>query len=392
MKRIGLETGHITSRFPWGPPYITFPEWLLDALSQDVRLGSSNGCRLESVLPGYDADVSPAHAKKVRGTLMQDFQNKTIRVPEMRSIRGHSSIHFLHEGPCVSWANDGFIDPLCLKDSAFLHRYLNDLEPAHLPGKTLIAATSSSDIFVHWLLDTVPQILQLMDQGIDMATFDKFVFTTDVRRIHQQVLDLLGVSPTQVHACRVDGPLIHTDHFTYVTPPRHLTATHPRNYELLRAFFGAKSVKQPSRRLYISRANAKRRRVLNEADLIAHLERRGFEVIRPEEHGIVDQAKIFSEASHIISPHGAALCNLIFAPPGTRVLEFFGAYLTQGYWVISNQMGHQYHAMECMGDQGTYLSDDDRAKIGGFMAQNGHDIVIPVNDMINFVDTRLLTK
>ncbi|WP_207532696.1 glycosyltransferase family 61 protein [Desertivirga arenae] len=36
-----------------------------------------------------------------------------------------------------------------------------------------------------------------------------------------------------------------------------------------------------------------------------------------------DAIKVISEASHIIAPHGAGLCNIIFSEAGTKVLELF---------------------------------------------------------------------
>ncbi|MEO0750639.1 MAG: glycosyltransferase family 61 protein, partial [Pseudomonadota bacterium] len=238
---------------------------------------------------------------------------------------------------------------------------------------------------------TLPQILQLIDSGVDLGHFDHFVFMNAAKGIHRQTFERLGISLDQVHSCKFEGRLLRTDEFSYLTMPRNQTATHPRNYDLLRDFFGATPATTPSRRLYLSRANANRRKIVNEAEFIERLRPLGFEPICPEEHSLCEQAAIMAEASHVISPHGAGMCNLVFAPPGCRVLELFGPYITPGYWVICNQMGHAYHALECMGRKGTYLSDRDIKQIGGFMALNGHDITVPIDDTIAFIQEHLLT-
>ncbi len=58
---------------------------------------------------------------------------------------------------------------------------------------------------------------------------------------------------------------------------------------------------------------------------------------------IYDQAKIFSGAKVIITPHGVGLSNLIFCKPGTKVLEIFSPNLVYPvYWYISNILDLEY--------------------------------------------------
>lgn len=46
---------------------------------------------------------------------------------------------------------------------------------------------------------------------------------------------------------------------------------------------------------------------------------RGYEIIRPENISIIDQAKVFSEASIIIGEHGSTMHNAVFSCAGTVV-------------------------------------------------------------------------
>lgn len=81
--------------------------------------------------------------------------------------------------------------------------------------------------------------------------------------------------------------------------------------------------RQGRRRLYLSRAGTDRRRITNEAALVAMLTTLGFEVVKPETLGVRAQIELFADASHIVSPSGAALTNMIFAPPGTQVVSIY---------------------------------------------------------------------
>lgn len=390
-KSLGRQSGHVPNPDPWSGPAGMFPSWLTDRLQGEPAPAIAQPIAPQELLPGYDAVIDAPIAQQVRGRLLDEFFPKTLSVGPVFVLDGGASTHFFEEHQSLHWTDDGIIPNLTPAHSIFAHRYLRDLEPKHLPGHSLLAVTPASGIFVHWMLDTLPQILQLIDSGVKLGQYDHFVFNEATSRAHRQTLDALGIAPEQVHSCKIDGKLLRTDAFSYLTMPRRLTATNPRNYELLRAFFGATPAKRPSRRLYLSRANAKRRKILNEPELIDRLQTLGFEAICPENYSLREQAAIMAEASHVISPHGAGMCNLVFAPPGCQVLELFGAYITGGYWVICNQMGHRYHALECMGGKGRYLSAADIQKIGGFMAVNGHDITVPIDDTLAFIKEHLLS-
>ena len=65
-------------------------------------------------------------------------------------------------------------------------------------------------------------------------------------------------------------------------------------------------------KIYISRRNAKWRKVLNEGDFSNHLEKEGFEIIDFENLTVLEQIKKIQSSNKIIAPHGSGLTNLIF--------------------------------------------------------------------------------
>lgn len=99
------------------------------------------------------------------------------------------------------------------------------------------------------------------------------------------------------------------------------------------------------KRLYISRANAKTRRVLNEQELLPVLERYGVEVVRAEELNYRQQVQLFYEAEVVIAPHGAGLTNLLFSEQ-CQVLEFHPANLIKThYFLLCKALGFRYSAV-----------------------------------------------
>lgn len=77
------------------------------------------------------------------------------------------------------------------------------------------------------------------------------------------------------------------------------------------------------RRIYVSRADAKTRRIANEDKLRENLEARGFQTVMLSQLPPAEQLTLFGNADLIVAPHGAGLTSLIMSRPGTKVVELF---------------------------------------------------------------------
>ena len=74
-----------------------------------------------------------------------------------------------------------------------------------------------------------------------------------------------------------------------------------------------------NRKIYVSRKKAMTRRLVNSEKLLMAL--KGWETVVLEELSIKDQVECFSQASHVVAPHGAGLTNLLWCEPDTKVIE-----------------------------------------------------------------------
>lgn len=102
----------------------------------------------------------------------------------------------------------------------------------------------------------------------------------------------------------------------------------------------------PSRRLFVSRSDAAKRRLLNEPDLHNVLTRHGFEIVVPGTLPVAAQAELFSQAAAVCGPHGAGLTNILFAPPGARIVEIFPATRIPGHYLaLGKVLGHSHSAI-----------------------------------------------
>lgn len=75
------------------------------------------------------------------------------------------------------------------------------------------------------------------------------------------------------------------------------------------------------RRIYISRREARSRRVVNEDALLDLLTKAGFEEVCPGELPFAEQVATFRGASIVVGAHGAGLANTAFMPAGSKVIE-----------------------------------------------------------------------
>jgi hypothetical protein len=121
---------------------------------------------------------------------------------------------------------------------------------------------------------------------------------------------------------------------------------------LMRAYYGHGKPRGGGA-MYFSRGNAKLRQLLNESELEAICADRGF--VRFEAHAgnHADQVDRFSESDVIVAVHGAGLTNLLFARPGTSIIEIFPEnYVKSTYLWLAQRLGLDYRAV--MGRPGDY--------------------------------------
>jgi hypothetical protein len=99
---------------------------------------------------------------------------------------------------------------------------------------------------------------------------------------------------------------------------------HPLAIKLLRDSLPGKPRSRKStsgERVFVSRMNTGRRRLLNELELHPGLIQRGFTIVHPEMLPFEDQVNTFQGARDIAGVHGAALVNAVWSQRPIRLLE-----------------------------------------------------------------------
>jgi hypothetical protein len=105
---------------------------------------------------------------------------------------------------------------------------------------------------------------------------------------------------------------------------------------------------QARRRLYISRADAAERRVVNETELMATLADLGFERVTLTGMSPADQIRLFQTADIVLAPHGAGTTNILFAPPDCLLIELMGpGFVSTCFMVVASAVGQRYGYVRC---------------------------------------------
>jgi hypothetical protein len=369
------------------------PRWLvlgLQGLTGPAPVGVQAN-RQELVGP-IECVLSPPLAAYCHGALLDGFVSKKGHGPGVWQIDGGQSRHYTRNFSRLSRTQEGWLPEMSNPSALIFMEYLEKVEPKQLEGRTFISVVEGSVVYTHWLLDTLPRLLLAMEGGLRLEDYDHFLFATVAHKFHRDVLSDLGVPNSKVVTRERDGLYFETEAFTFVSPPRSNFMAASQTYDLVRGFFGVGGGEvSRGRRIFVSRSKAKRRRILNEPEVMNFLTPFGFEAVCFEDLTIWETAKLLAEASHVVSPHGAGLANLIFAQAGTRVLEMFNAHLSPEYWTICNQRGLLYFPFEASGADGLPIDTATR-EATPFFERNGLDIFVPMKEFKNFFTSEFLKE
>jgi capsular polysaccharide biosynthesis protein len=213
------------------------------------------------------------------------------------------------------------------------------LAPARREGGAVAGLTHpEQQVYFHWLFDVLPRLALLEDAGMP---FDA-VYLEQSQPFQRESWALLGVDAPVIDAA--SAPRLRAARLLVPSAPGTSGVMPPWVCDWLRARFApAARAGHAAKRLYISRRHAARGRVRNEDEIERVLQRHGFATVHAETLSFAQQLALFAGAEAVVGPHGAGLSNLVFAPPGCRVLELFApGCINVCYWTLCCQVGLPY--------------------------------------------------
>jgi capsular polysaccharide biosynthesis protein len=195
----------------------------------------------------------------------------------------------------------------------------------------------------HFLLDCLPSLAVLQLTGLlnEMPPVAP-PLTTWQREGVELLLGAEGAS----RLVEVSAPLVSVGDIAFATPMDHFLHAPNKPLDWVREQMLARIDPAPTgvSRLYISRRGDPKRLMINEAELEAALEARGFKVVRPETLSVARQIALFRDADIIVAPTGAALANILFCKPTAKIFEIQPTNFV-GIWTrgVAHFIGAAWH-------------------------------------------------
>jgi hypothetical protein len=311
---------------------------------------------LEDKTETIHIEATPAQIESILLPAMANDLGDTSTYPQARSLR-YSQAALLDDCDIAGHTNT----ILRRSDNAMLH-FRNGIpdwnlsKPVRLrerpvtPGIYVVLDRASH--YFHFLSDDVAPLLSYLDRLHPPGETLHVVFSRDAAGFKREGLKALAKAYPSVKLVEVAADERLTG--ATVLWLSRIGATHEwmpidramvdKWRDILLAHYPVPpSVRAPARRLFIGRKGAKLRRLKNEDEIAAMLAKEGFAPFAPDANDQRSQIEAFGGADIIVAVHGAALTNLVFCRPGTRVVEIFPSnFIKSPYLWLAAKLGLKY--------------------------------------------------
>ena len=193
--------------------------------------------------------------------------------------------------------------------------------------------------YFHWITDALPRLLAS-------------------NRINDNLPILLPESYSQINFVTESLNLLGKHVFYYKTCfglivkklllPSHTANTGNYNHELineLRHEFIKNIKTKETRKVFISRLKASKRKISNESEVVDYLESHNWEIHYFEDYSFKEQIEVMSETKYLIGLHGAGLTNMLFMKEGGKVLELRNKKDNHNncYFTLASELNIEYY-------------------------------------------------
>ncbi|SDM61019.1 Protein of unknown function [Haloarchaeobius iranensis] len=209
--------------------------------------------------------------------------------------------------------------------------------------------------YYHWMVETVPKIRYLRRFEESTGESVTLVIPQDSPPFVGETLQALDWPESRIE--RATEPAYAVENLVVPSFPQRRAA----DFEWIRRRILGESATSPeadANNVYISRAGAVERQVLNEDAVMEMLSDHGFERYRLEDRPLMRNARLFSEADIVVAPHGAGITDIVFSTDCT-VIELFGDKVKQPYEILASVLDLDYRAVYCEAESADIRVDVD---------------------------------
>ncbi len=192
-----------------------------------------------------------------------------------------------------------------------------------LAGTTVVLAQVWADNYYHFRLQCLPRVL-LARRVIEMDAVAHWVVPPLRSGFQRRLLAAAGV-PTDRLVEPKAGEVLLADDLIVPSIPGEDRYVAEWAWRYSASVIAPDDTFPAHEKVYVRRGHDRVRRLVNEAQVIPFLEARGFVCLAMDTLSLEQQAALFGSARVIVGVHGAAFTNLIYARPGTRLVEIMPA-------------------------------------------------------------------
>ncbi|WP_175055139.1 MULTISPECIES: DUF563 domain-containing protein [unclassified Haloarcula] len=225
----------------------------------------------------------------------------------------------------------------------------------------------STTSYFAWIVEYLPK-LWAYDQYVERTGITpELLIKQDPPEWMVQSLSVLGYDrirrfsgdPIRPETLAVSTHYYHNleDMYNFPVPSAGYNYTpNPRGYQWIRDNIDQRVDDSSGyNRVYISRADASRRTVVNENEVVDTLESLGFKSVQMAQLSFRDQVRLMRECEILVGVHGAGLANMLFARNPTVIELVPEAYRRAHFACLARSLGFRYQNM-------TVVSLDDHPR------------------------------
>jgi len=243
-------------------------------------------------------------------------------------------------------------------NTAFIGRAALDAAPTRA-GRYAMFFNGNLANYYHWVIDSLLPLFIMrpfLPAGTRLLIPGRIASLRDKPGIVDHMAALRAWGFGDIETVEVTEPLCRVEEIFWLD---HLSSVNIMAETLVAARAHVWSLSGPRgapRRVYVRRHGS--RRVLNGDELEAMLATLGFEIAEMEALSPSEQIAMYRDADYVVAGHGAALGNLIYCAPGTRVLEISpDREYRSCYPELSDKLGLVHAVLPCPTDDGEFGGD-----------------------------------
>ena len=338
-KYVSLGRDAIYGDFEWSDPKI-----LRDAIGQVAPKSAKLLAKLSEVRSYKMLPPAAIGANDPKGISEALKQNHKLSQGDNETTTSNFDVYlaqlnnvFLH-GRRVYLVDEGYQQLFELNRIVDRPNFLPTLAAADLPTEvgeyittqhpTLLLVSAGSYNWGHFLVDELPGVMAYVNKfkptvlSVAMTSWPQLNerFDFDAKRV--EALQIL-FPDTKLEVTFLD----ETQNYFYksllwVTPVTMHPSVKPQDLlvQMRNRFFASHPVQKADLKLLVLRTGNRNLTGSRQAQLVEYFEALGYLAIYPDKLSVLEQFRLFSQASHIVGVYGAALTSSIFCPAGSKLL------------------------------------------------------------------------